>query len=114
MFFEKMPSVLANEDGPVFREPWEAHAFSLAVILFESGFFSWREWSETLAAVILEARQLGDPDMGDNYYAHWVQALERMIAAKNILSEEEFRDRKENWTQAYLKTPHGNPVELKG
>ena len=111
--FETMPSLPADEDGPVFRVPWEAQAFALAVSLSESGNFSWKEWAETLGAVILDAREAGDPDRGDIYYLHWLRALERLIAEKNILLSEDLKKRKEAWTRAYLLTPHGKPVELK-
>ena len=111
--FETMPSLPADEDGPIFREPWEAQVFALAVSLSESGNFSWKEWAETLGAVILDARKAGDPDRGDTYYLHWLRALERLIAEKNILLSEDLKKRKEKWTRAYLITPHGKPVELK-
>ena len=111
--FETMPSLPVDEDGPVFREPWEAQAFALAVSLSESGFFSLKEWAETLGAVILDARKAGEPDQGNNYYLHWLQALENLIAEKNIFRSEDLRKRKEAWTRAYLLTPHGKPVELK-
>ena len=111
--FQTMPSLPADEDGPVFREPWEAQAFALAVNLSESGYFSWKEWAETLGSVILDARMTGDPERGDTYYLHWLRALERLIAEKNILLSEDLKERKEVWTRAYLQTPHGKPVELK-
>ena len=111
--FETMPSLPADEDGPVFREPWEAQAFALAVSLSESGYFSWKEWAETLGAVILDAREAGDPDRGNSYYLHWLRTLERLISEKNILLSEDIKKRKEAWTRAYLLTPHGKPVELK-
>jgi len=37
-----------TEDEPVFAEPWQAHAFALAVKLSEAGFFTWSEWSAAL------------------------------------------------------------------
>ena len=41
------------ENGePVFKEPWEAQAFSLVIALHESGVFSWSEWSDALAQAI--------------------------------------------------------------
>ena len=42
-----------TENGePVFKEPWEAQAFSLVIALHESGVFSWDEWSDALAQAI--------------------------------------------------------------
>jgi hypothetical protein len=46
---EKLAAVprLPREDGgPVFREPWEAQAFALAVKLSEQGYFTWKEWAQ--------------------------------------------------------------------
>jgi hypothetical protein len=51
-------------------------------------------------------------DDGSLYYEHWLLALERLIAAKQVLSASELDRRKSAWTRAYLSTPHGQPVEL--
>ena len=55
----------------------------------------------------------GDPDLGDTYYEHWLKALEQLICAKRVLNVNDILDRKEEWRNAYLKTPHGTAVELK-
>ena len=60
------------EDGPVFKEPWEATAFAMAVRLSEAGKFTWSEWVDYLSAEIAAAKQRGDPDLGDRYYEHWL------------------------------------------
>ena len=44
-----VPGVPRDDDGPVFREPWEARAFAMALALHEAGVFTWKEWAETLA-----------------------------------------------------------------
>ena len=111
--FQTIPSLSFEEEGPVFREPWEAQAFALAVCLSKSGYFSWKEWTETLGVVILDARKAGDPDRGDTYYLHWLRALERLIAEKNILLSEDLKKRNEAWTRGCLPNPNGKPVELK-
>jgi len=69
---------------PVFKAPWEAQAFALAVKLNEAGFFTWKEWADTLAAVIREAQAAGDPDLGDTYYVHWAKALERILTSRGV------------------------------
>ena len=46
------PDQPSDNGEPVFKEPWEAQAFSLVVALHESGVFSWDEWSEALAQEI--------------------------------------------------------------
>ena len=99
-------------DGPVFTEPWQAEAFALTVRLHEAGCFTWSEWAATLAAVLREVRDRGEPDDGSHYYDHWLAALERLVTAKQVVSASDLERRKAAWTQAYLLTPHGQPVEL--
>ena len=76
-----------DDGGPVFKAPWEAHAFGLAVKLHERGVFSWKEWADALAAVIREAGEAGDSDRGDTYYLHWVKALERLVIGRGLADE---------------------------
>lgn len=101
-----------SEQGHVFAEPWEAHAFALAVKLSEAGLFTWSEWSAALAAELAEASRQGEPDDGSRYYHHWLAALERLVAAKDLVSRPLLLARKEAWAEAYRRTPHGNPVTL--
>ena len=42
---ETLPDLPRDADGPVFREPWEAQAFAMAVSLHERGLFTWPEWA---------------------------------------------------------------------
>ena len=74
----------ATRDGPVFREPWEAQAFAMALALHERGVFTWREWAATLGDEIKRAQAAGDPDTGETYYRHWLAALERIVAEKGV------------------------------
>jgi len=107
-----LPALPREEGGPVFNEPWEAHAFALAVRLSESGCFSWSEWATTLSREIRAAQERGDPDLGKSYYHHWLNALERLCAEKGLVSGADMQRRKEQWRTAYLHTPHGQPIEL--
>jgi len=34
---DRFPSIPRDEDGPVFREPWEAQAFGMMLVLHERG-----------------------------------------------------------------------------
>jgi nitrile hydratase accessory protein len=97
---------------PVFSEPWEAHAFGLAVKLSEAGLFTWGEWSAALAEELAAATRRGEPDDGSRYYHHWLAALERLLAEKNLVSPPSLHARKEEWAEAYRRTPHGTPVTL--
>ena len=46
---EAVPSIPCDAEGPVFREPWEAQAFAMALALHERGLFTWPQWAATLA-----------------------------------------------------------------
>ena len=97
----------------MFAEPWQAQAFALAVKLSEAGHFTWKEWSEALAAELAAAAARGEPDDGSRYYEHWVAALEKLAAAKRLTDPHALAERKEAWADAYRHTPHGKPVELR-
>lgn len=79
-----MPPLPMDEDGPVFREPWEAAAFALVLKLYQGGHFTWTEWVECLSAEIKTAQREGDPDLGRTYYRHWLAALERLVIGKGL------------------------------
>ena len=110
---EAFGGTLLRGDGPAFREPWEAHAFALAVKLHERGLFTWREWADALAAQIGAARHRGEPDRGDTYYHHWLAALESLVAAKGAATLHELQRSAQAWDHAAERTPHGQPIELK-
>ena len=99
-------------DEPVFRAPWEAHAFAMAIALHRRGVFSWPEWAAALAAEIEAAQAAGDPDLGDTYYHHWLAALESLVAAKGAGSAVELERYRCAWAHAAARTPHGRPIEL--
>jgi nitrile hydratase accessory protein len=100
-------------DGePVFREPWEAHAFAMAVQLHAAGLFTWTEWAATLAEEITRAQAAGDPDTGETYYHHWLAALERLVASSGAASADDQERTREAWRRAASRTPHGHPIAL--
>jgi nitrile hydratase accessory protein len=102
-----------DEDGPVFREPWEAQAFAMALSLHERGLFTWNEWAAALADEIKRAQAAGDPDHGDTYYRHWLATLEKLVAAKAVVTPEVLRRYRDAWDHAADRTPHGAPIELR-
>jgi nitrile hydratase accessory protein len=107
-----LPQIPRDAEGPVFREPWEAQAFAMAVALHERGVFQWTEWAQALADEIKAAQAAGDPDTGDTYYRHWLAALEKLVAAKSVASPAELSTRRDQWDRAARATPHGQPIEL--
>jgi nitrile hydratase accessory protein len=108
-----VPSIPRDDDGPVFREPWHAQAFAMALALHERGLFTWPEWAAALAEEIKRAQAAGDPDTGDTYYHHWLNTLERMVASKGIASADTLTRYHDAWDRAADRTPHGLPIELK-
>jgi nitrile hydratase accessory protein len=109
-----LPALPRDEaEAPVFREPWEAQAFAMAVRLHEAGHFTWTEWAERLARAIKEAQGAGDPDRGDTYYHHWLAALEALVTEKGLVGAGELGRRKADWDAAARSTPHGKPIELR-
>lgn len=109
---EPLPNQPWGNEGPIFNEPWEAQAFAIVLKLHEAGHFTWNEWAAQLSAAIKQAQADGDPDLGDTYYRHWLSALERIVADKDLLPTAELAPRKEAWAEAYRNTPHGQPVKL--
>ena len=107
-----VPGLPQDDDGPVFREPWEAQAFAMALVLYERGLFTWPEWAATLADEIKRAQAAGDPDTGETYYQHWLNALERMVAEKNVTDAATLKRYHDAWDHACDRTPHGKPIEL--
>ena len=108
----ELPALPRDAQGPVFKAPWEAQAFAMTLALHQRGEFTWKEWAQTLAQVIAEVRQRGETDTGENYYVHWLTALERISARKGLVSEALLQERRTQWEEAARRTPHGKPIEL--
>jgi nitrile hydratase accessory protein len=108
-----LPGLPADGGAPVFAAPWEAHAFAMVVTLHEKGLFTWPEWAAALAAEIKAAQAAGDPDTGETYYAHWLGALERLLAARRVTTPEALVGYRNAWDAAAHRTPHGTPIELR-
>lgn len=108
-----LPRIPRDTEGPVFRAPWEAQAFAMAVKLHEAGHFTWREWAERLAAELAAASARGEPDDGTRYYEHWLVTLETLVADKGIVARDELAHHADEWAEAARDTPHGKPIELR-
>jgi nitrile hydratase accessory protein len=94
-----------------FDEPWEAEALALAMALIDTGRITKAEWAEALGAAIRQAQ----PDAGDDgsrYYNHVLDALERVAVDKSLTTGQALAGRKAAWRDAYVVTPHGQPVLL--
>ena len=109
---DAVPGIPRDTDGPVFREPWEAQSFAIALALHDQGVFTWQEWTEALAGEIRRARDAGDPDTGETYYRHWLAALERLVADKGVTDNATLGRYRDAWRHAADRTPHGQPIAL--
>jgi nitrile hydratase accessory protein len=110
---QAVPGIPCDAEGPVFREPWEAQAFAMALHLYDRGLFQWPEWAATLGDEIKKAQAAGDPDTGETYYRHWLAALERIVAEKGVTDAKTLEKYFHAWDHAADRTPHGQPIELK-
>ncbi len=108
-----VPGIPRGPEGPVFREPWEAEAFAMAVALHKRGLFDWSEWTAVLAEEIRRAQARGDPDTGETYYRHWLAALERIVAEKGVTDAASLARYRDAWDHAADRTPHGMPIILR-
>jgi nitrile hydratase accessory protein len=86
-----LPARYKDIDGPVFREPWEAQAFAMTLKLHEAGHFTWVEWADYLSHEV--SHSSADADGGSDYYRMWVNALERLVADKQLLSDHDLHGR---------------------
>ena len=109
------PSIPKDDEGPVFKEPWQARAFAMTVKLAEEGVFSWGEWCEAISTEIKRAQAAGDPDLGDTYYLHWLSALEGLVVQKKVSNKNGLDQAFNDWRAADQARIHGEaPVYVKG
>ena len=97
-----LPGLPRDDCGPVFKAPWEAQAFALALALHERGAFTWPEWAAALSAAIGRA----------TYYQHWLDALETLVIDKGLADAQRLHALEHAWEAAADRTPHGQPIEL--
>ena len=109
---QALPLLPRDAAGPVFKAPWEAHAFAMTLKLHECGVFSWPEWAAALSRAIAAAQAAGDADLGDTYYRHWLDALEALVTTKQVSSSGELQRYQTAWDHAADRTPHGQPIVL--
>ena len=108
-----LPGMPQQCGEPVFAAPWQAQAFAMVLALHERGLFDWPEWAEGLSQQIAAARAVGDADLGDTYYHHWLAALEQIIASKGASTADELLRVRNAWGHAAQRTPHGQAIELR-
>lgn len=97
-----------------FDEPWQAQLFALTVALNEAGHFAWSDWAEAFGATLKAHGADRALDGGADYYAAWLETLEALLDRTGLAARDEARMTKAAWQEAYLTTPHGQPVRLPG
>jgi nitrile hydratase accessory protein len=109
-----LPFTNLIEDQITFQNPWHGQVFAITVQLSENGNFSWTEFVEIFGNSLKEARlKLSNLNGNDDYFNCWLTALEKMIIFKKLGNIDVLSLLKEDWTKAYLSTPHGKPVKIK-
>lgn len=111
-----LPELPRDDGGPVFREPWEAQAFALAIQLHQRGLFTWTEWADALSAEIRAVRERGERDSGEHYYRHWLRALESLLQSKGVADEAALAARRahllEHWPSGHDHVARRQPVAV--
>lgn len=110
---EEIKPLARRDDEPVFDEPWQAQALALAFTLAERGIFTPAQWSQTLGNSHRELLSDGAPDTPQTYYEAVAISLEILLSNAEGLDGEAIETRTGEWREAYLTTPHGQPVVLK-
>ncbi|MAC82244.1 MAG: nitrile hydratase accessory protein [Rhodobacteraceae bacterium] len=98
---------------PVFAEPWHAQVFALTVHLHECGRFTWPDWAARFGATLARHGVSRDLDGGEDYFAAWLETLEALLAEEGSARGDEVEEIRSAWEEAYLSTPHGQPVHLR-
>jgi nitrile hydratase accessory protein len=99
------PSAVLDIDGPaapprsngelVFAEPWESRAFGLAMSLNAGGVFEWEDFRRQLITAVAEGEREATEQAPYSYYRCWLLALERVLKAGGVVTDEQLRARAE-------------------
>ena len=77
----------------VFTEPWEGRAFGLAMALTEAGVISYEVFREALISTIAAWEDGSQPDADYCYYRCWLEALEQVLVAGDLVSSDDLLTR---------------------
>ena len=97
---------------PAFHEPWHAQVFAITVALNEAGHFAWPDWAERFGATLKAHGVAKELDGGADYFAAWLETLEGFLQELRLAEGTDLSALKAAWTEAFLATPHGEPVHL--
>ena len=102
----------ARDGEPAFAEPWHAQVLAIADLLVKAGQISAARWAEALGSEIKASETSGAADETETYFCAVLSALERLLANDGKITPSELDEREHAWANAYLSTPHGQPVKL--
>ncbi|WP_298846195.1 nitrile hydratase accessory protein [uncultured Ruegeria sp.] len=97
---------------PVFAEPWHAQVFAVTVALNEAGRFHWPDWAARFSDTLKRHGLSRALDGGEDYFHAWLETLEGLLAEQGAAPPQDVKKLHRAWEEAYLKTPHGQPVHL--
>jgi hypothetical protein len=104
-----LPALPVDDEGPVFRAPWEANKFGMTLALHERGHFTWKEWPTVCPwrsprrAHTTTARAI--TSCGSRHWKNWLRS--------KLVLDVELQRRSDEWRRLAAETPHGKPIELK-
>ncbi len=105
---------LWSKDGePIFDESWQAEALAIADNLVRQNMFSAAQWSAALGKFLKKAESESQPDNSLTYYNAVLAALEELVSNHSQVQVFDLINKRKDWEDAYLSTPHGKPVVLK-
>lgn len=96
----QLPSGAGDDGQRSFDHPWELRAFAMAVAAHHNGQYEWSEFQLSLIEAIRRWEADGGPEPW-SYYAHWLDALETVLAGNGALSDAVLDER----TATVLATP---------
>ncbi|WP_170421998.1 nitrile hydratase accessory protein [Ruegeria arenilitoris] len=99
---------------PVFAEPWHAQVFAVTVALNEAGRFDWSDWAARFSATLKRNGVHRELNSGDDYFNAWLETLEALLVEQGSAAPGDVSQLRDKWEEAYLTTPHGQPVRLAG
>ena len=97
---------------PVFQEPWHAQIFAITVHLHQSEMFGWPDWASRFSETLKVHGLSKELNGGDDYFHAWLVTLENLLSDQELASDPEIGRLVTAWREAYLATPHGQPVKL--
>lgn len=98
----------------MFDEPWQAQVLAMADLLIQSNQLSAGDWSTALGRQLESVQDIADglDDDREKYYLAALSALAELIDARQLVASRQIDRREQDWKNAYLSTPHGEPVKL--